>query len=278
MEFKKEDWLIPSMVRTPDIEVDIDKYLGNEILENWRKSKDKDITNSIVFITERLDFICHLNAFRNYAINNSERKILIDGEGVVQLKYKFFMDNHDYSGVQYDIEALVLYLILSCIDAIQSQPDYLSAFEWLSGKTSRYENQPKDKIKGLLMEDKAQYDDLYGLSKNFRKAFTDDISDKLKKQIIENLIVAKFEGESVNKNSFLAWNSNDENAKIKKVANYLYNLRSKYTHKNIRNFIPKRPFGVRLLEGEYLLCKNGFDLDTCLIEILKELCLKKLVG
>lgn len=83
------------------------------------------------------------------------------------------MDGHDYSGVQFDIEALVLYLLMTCIDAIQTQPKYHSAFDWLRNNVAKYEHQTKENIIDLLGKDQAEYDELYGLSKNFRLAFID---------------------------------------------------------------------------------------------------------
>lgn len=74
MDFIKDEWLVPSEVETPNIEEDIQQYLGDKILEKWRTSTKTDIKKTIVFITERLDFISHLNEFRKLVIKNSVRK------------------------------------------------------------------------------------------------------------------------------------------------------------------------------------------------------------
>lgn len=275
MDFRKEEWLVPSEVQTPNIEDDIQQYLGNEILEKWKASSDADTKKTIVFITERLDFISHLNAFSKYAIKNSTRKPLLKSNGELWLTYNFEMDGHDFSGVQFDIEALVLYLLLTCIDAIQIQSKYHSAFEWLQNNVEEYEHQTKEQVVELLKRDQARYDELHGLSKNFRLAFTDGISEILRTRIVENLIVAKFVNNGINKESFATWESKDVTAKIRKIANSLYHLRSKYTHNNIRSFMPQRPLGVGTLNGEFLLCKKGFSLEEMLMRVIKELCSSK---
>lgn len=272
MDFKREEWLVPSEVETPNIEDDIQQYLGDEILEKWKVSSNADTKKAIVFITERLDFISHLNTFREYAIKNSTKQPLLKSNGELWVTYNFEMDGHDFSGIQFDIEALVLYLLMTCIDAIQTQPKYHSAFEWLLNRTDDYVNKSKDQFVELLKKDQNQYDELYGLSKNFRLAFTNGISETLRTRIVENLIVAKFENNGINKESFAAWESKSGSEKIRKIANSLYHLRSKYTHNNIRSFMPRMSFGARTLHGEFLLCKKGFSLENMLLEVIKELC------
>lgn len=275
MDFIGEEWLVPSEVETPNIEDDVQQYLGVEILEKWKASSDVDAKKTIVFIAERLDFVSHLNAFGEYAIKNSTKQPLSKDNGELWIIYNFEMDGHDFSGVQFDIEALVLYLLLTCVDAIQTQPKYYSSFEWLLKKVEEYEHQTKDQIFELLKKDQAEYDELYGLSRNFRLAFTDGISDALKTEFTENLLVAKFDNNGINKESFAAWKSKDVNQKIRKIANYLYHLRSKYTHNNIRSFMPQEPLGKRYLVGEFLLCKAGFSLEEMLKRVITELCSNK---
>lgn len=280
MKFDINEWLGPKIVTTPNIEDDINEYLGNEILNNWKITSDIKLKETIIFIVERLDFISHLKSFGKYVDINSSKTTQIINQGNVSIKivtdYKFEWNGHDYSGVNFDIEALVLYLLLSCIDAIQSQSQYKSPFDWLKEKSSTYQNKNEDAIKNLLDQDKKVYSDYFGLSKNFVKAFTSDISDNLIKEISDELIIVKCKNGELDSGSLNNWNSKQKKEKAKKIASFLYELRSKYTHKNIRSFIPSKNPIFLGIDGEVLLCKKGYDLEDLLHRILKNLCLNKL--
>lgn len=280
MSFNKEEWLAPQIVKTPDVENDIKQYLGDDVLAIWEKLADEDeIKKVTIFIVERLDFISHLKAFAKYVSENSEKNIFIEKGNQLCVKYKFEWEGHDYSGVQFDIEALVLYLLLSCIDAVQSQPEYKNAFDWLMEKSDFYQNKERNEIRGQLKIDKEEYNEKFGLSRNFKQAFVSEISNELVKEMVDNLIVVKCKDGEITKDCFNAWNKRDEKGKMQKIATTLYDIRSKYTHKNIRNFIPSKTFtSISLyIKDDVLLCKIGYDLEECLRKVLKELCLGKML-
>lgn len=275
MTFNQKDWLAPKIVRTPNIEDDIKRHLGSEVLELWRKSTD-DIRKTIVFIVERLDFISHLKAFGKYTSDKSEKVFQKISNTEYEVEYKFEWEGHDYSGVQFDIEALILYLLLTCIDAIQSQAKYKNPFEWLKERITLYQHKNEDEISRQLDIDENKYGEKFGLCKNFVKAFISDIPAHLNKEIAENLMVVKNKDGSPNKASLSSWMQKKEEEKVKKIASYLYSLRSKYTHNSIRNFIPTHEMTFLYIEGEVLLCKKGCNLECLLWRVITELCLIKL--
>lgn len=278
LDFQPFDWNGPIKVITPDIENDIKTYLGENALDKWTNTINSDLKEKIIFITERLDMIAHLKSIAMIIRRKSKiTKTLINGD-LYQVHYECNFQSHNYGGLQFDIEALSYYLYLSCIDAIQSQPQYKSVFEWLKENTERYENKAKSELLDLLKKDDIKYRDEYGLSKNFIKAFVEDISNELKIKICDVLIVVKAENNIINPKSYDTWRQKDGDKKLKKIAEKLYSLRSLYTHKNIRSFLPVTDIStIPDMNGEILLCKKCNPMELLLEDIIKELCLKKLM-
>lgn len=275
MTFNINDWNGPKKVETPDIEKDIELYLGHDILEKWKASENADLKTLIVFITERLEFIFSLKSIAMIVREKSKRIYNQEGENErVHFECKLF--GHDYAGIQFDIEALDYYLHLSCIDAIQSQPKYYSAFDWIKDNIVRYENKDSKDLFCLLTEDQDEYSNNYGLSKNFIKAFTQDITPTLQTKICDVLIVVKIKNGEITNESLAAWEKRTNEQKLYRIANMLYGLRSIYTHKNIRSFLPSSDLKtIPDLNGDYLFCKKCNPMDILLNEVIQELCLQK---
>jgi hypothetical protein len=239
LAFKKSDWNGPKEVQTPNIKEDISNLLGDDILIKWEKSTDKKLKEKIVRVVEKLDFISHLKSIAKIVERKSKRT---RKGNWIHFECNFL--GHNYGGLQFDIEALIYYLYLSCIDAIQSQPTQ---------------------------------SDEYGPTKNFKKAFIKDISSGLQDKICVSLIFVKAENGTITKQSLEAWNKRNKKEKLKKIADKLYGLRCSYTHRNIRSFLPLDDLNsIPDLNGEYLLCKKGTQMDKLLEDVIKELVLKML--
>lgn len=207
--------------------------------------------------------------------SKSKRTSKLEGKNIrVHFDCKLF--GHDYAGIQFDIEALDYYLHLSCIDAIQSQPQFYSAFQWLKNNVTKYENKKSEELFRQLTDGEKEYSEEFGLSKNFIKAFTQDITPELQEKICNVLIVVKIKNEEITDESLIAWEKRTTKEKLHRIANMLYGLRSAYTHKNIRSFLPSSDLKmIPDLNGEYLLCKKCNPMDILLSEVIQNLCLQK---
>lgn len=194
MNFNINEWNGPKKVVTPNIEEDIELYLGHEILEKWKTSKNADLNAVTVFITERLEFISSLKSLATHVQLNSKRTVELDRDNIY-IQYECELFGHNYAGIQFDIEALDYYLYLSYIDAIQSQPQYFSAFQWLKNNVIKYENKDSEQLFHQLTDAEKEYSEEFGLSKNFIKAFTQDITPDLQEKTCNMLIVIKVKNE-----------------------------------------------------------------------------------
>lgn len=276
-EFRTFDWNGPKKVQTPNIENDIEQYLGENILEKWKSSSSEELKQKIIIVAERLDFISHLKSIAMLIRSRSKITSMPIGENIFQVNFQCVFQGHDFGGMQFDIEALDYYLRLSCIDAIQSQPSYVPALDWLNQNIDDYANKTQAELSTLLERDKLRYSEEYGLSKNFAKAFTEDISEELKEKICEVLIVVKAKDGEITEESINAWGARDKSQKLKKIASKLYELRSQYTHTNIRSFLPVTDIAtIPNLNGEVLLCKKCNPMDLLLNDVIINLCDKKL--
>ena len=156
--FHKSEWYFPKEVRTPNIEEDIGKYLSSVILSEYISCKKQDVKDKIVRVTEMLEFIDHISSI------SSELKKLdkptcefVDGEWykVSHITY----NSHDYSGFDYDCEALVLYLLLSLIDTCVGQAEYKDYVDYIESEFKE-DNIAKENV----VEKLKQHKELYGLS------------------------------------------------------------------------------------------------------------------
>lgn len=276
MTFKQQDWNGPNKIVTPNIEEDIEKFLGEKIIEAYKKCANQEYKEKIQFITERLEFIEGMKIFANYIRKTSRHQIKKIDHGITDTFKNNFL-NYDFAGFDYDIEALNYYLYLSCIDAIQSQPNFIKTFDWIKENAIRFENKSESELVSILEEADKEYSETYGVNKNFKKAFTDDITESLKEELCESLMVVKIKNAKITDDSVDAWKNRDLDAKLSKIATTLYNQRSKYTHENIRSFLPSSSLTTMPKnEGEYLLCKKDKQIDSLLLKVIKDVCLKKL--
>ena len=260
--FNKDHWKVPKVVETQNIEEDIEAFLGRDVFDKWKTLRVGDeLREKIIVITERLEFIGHLRKIAEIAKENTTEIGTIAKDGVNIIPDKCNLFGHNFDGLRFDIEALNFYLYLTCIDTIQNK-----------GKWH---------------------------TRTFKKAFTSDIEADLKTKISEVFVVIKIgNGEKTMSltdkkqleklNEMLEdWKAKKEAKRLREIADTLYDIRSRFTHDNIRSFCPidemsvipyfkPNKKGILLWDKNYASSNNIKSIDEVLGDVIKELCLKKL--
>lgn len=226
-----------------------------------------------------LDFVRHIDAFTKILLEN-ETKTEEEHEGKKCIKSNISFHAHDYSGFQFDAEAFKYYTYLSIIDACSSQVnEYKNISEYIKESLHGKTDIKIDSIEHVISE----YEKTYGLSKNFRNVFCKLISEETREFIANNLVVIKKRKTEYSKdelrNKIEEWMSKKSDDRCDEIAKTLYDIRSSYTHNNIRNFLPqptpKDYIGEKIDptlfdNNKILICKKGNKLTDILMRIIKE--------
>lgn len=266
-------WKIPNSVITPNLEEDIEKLLSKEVLELYLACTDNEKCDRIKRITEMFDLIEHLLHFRGYLISINRPTTRIENGKIYKDDHISF-NGHDYSGCEYDIDALVYYLYVSIIDTSMAKTSVYIKLEDFINERIKENCVSKMEILSLCKE----YNELYGLSKNFQDVFVNRISTDLKTEFVDNILVLNdrrsmdYAKEEIKK-YWESWQKRTIEYKMKKIAVCLYSIRSSYTHSNIRHFIPLRIWSTNELQNsvKYLVHKD-VDLLNLLKKVILELC------
>lgn len=259
-----------------NIEEDIRNLLSDDILRLYKECTDKEKCYRIVRITEMLDYACHLTTFSSFLCSINKPTNRTEGEITYKDDHVEF-EGHDYSGCEFDIEAMIYYLYVSIIDTCMAKSDkYHPIKEFLNDKI-KGEKTTKAEVLTLCDE----YTELYGLSRNFQEVFMSRISDGLKTYFVENILVlggrsTDYTCEDIEQ-KWQSWQQLDISVRLKRIASTLYNIRSQYTHSNIRSFIPKCEWqGNTLHHATTYLVKEGCDVLALLKAVIGELCIQLL--
>jgi hypothetical protein len=256
--------LAPKKVKTPDLLCDVGEFLGDEARKKYPLLQEAN-QKKIEVLVERLEFIRHLTCFAEFVRKGKKKhfdKIKIEkideSRNKIEVPEEFMLMGKDLAGSDYDIEALVFYLLLTCIDLIKGQSAYKKPFEWILFNGDAFWGRGKDEFINAIKEHEKIYQEQYGLSHRFITAFTKDISDEYKKDLSDSLVVVKLSDSQIKPASADTWETKSLEEKIKKIAEILYNIRSSYTHAGIRNYFPADPLLMTPeLNGETLLQKKG---------------------
>ncbi|NVO09933.1 MAG: hypothetical protein HXX16_08240 [Bacteroidales bacterium] len=235
----------PRLIRTLDLEKDIYQFYCSDLtrdkFQDVLKLVEPDNMKKLQKITERMEFVHHLLAIREILITHktSEFKFFEEPQaliGITKIDHIRLFDKN-FDGVDYDIEALVLYLLLTCIDTIAGQDEYKSFSEWIQ---SNWENFKSEKIDNTWIKRKEdEHKAIFGVGKNFKNLISNEISEELKIRAINNFAVTKLDNGKVNQESWTSWELASSDEKIKKIAKNLFEqIRNKYTHSNYRTFFP----------------------------------------
>lgn len=270
------NWIKPSVVSTPNIEDDIRNLLSEDILSMYQECPDADKRKRIVRITEMLDYANHLSAFSSFLCRINEPTSRIVGN-IQYIDDHIEFEGHDYSGCEFDIEAMVYYLYVSIIDTCMAKSDTFYPVKSFLDNKIKGDTVSKSELLTLCDE----YMELYGLSKNFQEVFMSRISDGLKSQFVDNILILGGRKNDYTRDEieqkWQVWQQADINVRLKKIASTLYSIRSQYTHSNIRSFVPKREWdSVSLHHATIYLVKEGCDVLKLLKAVIDELCIQLL--
>lgn len=274
--FDKEDWNFPKYITNPHQDDDIKTYLSSRVLELYKQSKNATWKEKIERIATMLEFVDHLESISSYMVSlDNPRQEIRDGETIKHSQISF--EGHDYSGIQWDIEAQVFYMYVSIIDTLANSSTYMSPADYVQKYYNISTHGNKSGIVNLLNK----YSEEMGLLRNFKKVFTETISDSLRKIFCDNIIYFKSDrktdytdkeiDEAINK-----WLGKDQETKMKEIAAKIYSYRSQFTHDNIRAFIPNTD-GYQKVKPGILICRKETDLMQLLKQVILELCEKRLV-
>ena len=270
------NWIKPSVVSTPNIEDDIRNLLSEDILSMYQECPDADKRKRIVRITEMLDYANHLSAFSSFLCRINEPTSRIVGN-IQYIDDHIEFEGHDYSGCEFDIEAMVYYLYVSIIDTCMAKSDTFYPVKSFLDNKIKGDTLSKSELLTLCDE----YMELYGLSKNFQEVFMSRISDDLKSQFVDNILILGGRKNDYTRDEieqkWQVWQQADINVRLKKIASTLYSIRSQYTHSNIRSFVPKREWDSDSLHHATIyLVKEGCDVLKLLKAVIDELCIQLL--
>lgn len=270
-----KDFWGPNQISNPSLKDDLIKYffknISDEQLENILKTKE----NELELICNRYEFISKLMELRQILIQRSEKvfpkitKLEIEDKCVIEFIHedKVSIDGIEFNGVRFDIEALCQYLLLSLIDTIMGKTPYKTFNEWLV-------SQIEDKSYTLneILDFEKRYQEEYGLSRNFNKAFSDYLPNDIKDRLLKTFIISKVDLGTISDTNIEAWNNIPDSQKLKKIATYLYSdIRCKYTHSCSRKFLNVKKIISMKPTKEKLLINKISPEDDNLINILKDL-------
>lgn len=236
--------MIKQEVWNPNFFKDLVDYLKPAFSENDLKNvlnfiRDKSPTTyeKLETLIDRFEFVGHLEIVKNQA---RQEEFMFQGEEI--------------KGIDWDIDALRLYLSLTCIDILASNFEPFD--EWLIEKCHDFDSS-KD-LKSYLTGKSKEYKESFQLSSNFSRAFLNS-SEPLRSKICSNVKVCKGK-ESYNS--------------LERIARYLYRIRNKYTHEG-RRFHAKPIMLLRFQDigprdEEFLEIKPGFDLVNSILLVAKD--------
>jgi hypothetical protein len=188
-------------------------------------------------LIDRIEFIGHLS---------------VVGAEAKRQGYSF--EGSEVRGIGWDITALRIYLSLTCIDILSTNFEPFD--KWIVKNCSDFNS--NDDIHDYLQRKAGDYRDLFQLSTNFIKAFT-NASDDIKNEVCHGLTV-KLGGK--------------EFSEIGKIASYLYRVRNKYTHEGRRFFVDPQQLDRHQTIGrrdeDFLQLRAGFDLVGVILKVAKE--------
>lgn len=141
----------------------------------------------------------------------------------------------NWSRIQSD--ALTVYLLCTCLDALAGQPSYQQFRDWIvrGEQQQLLENtltefdlgiRPlPDWYKQVTQKLGSTWLDTYGVSRNFRRLIS-DLPEPLRKELVNSYAIIREPAERLE-----SWRTLTEEERLKRVTSYLYNLRrNTFTH------------------------------------------------
>ena len=244
------------------------------------------IQHKLFLLAERLEFIHNLKILQKDIANSHKNEIIqqnnSDGSILCEERFKCTYLGEDFAGVHINIDALRVYLLITCIDTIASQPTNINPFEFITNYAKG------NSLNEISLEDlgklKDTYDESFALSKNFKKQFIEKLHSELQKKWVENFCVCTTRGYAVGKSikdskpghidkeSLAAWSKKESTQKMKAISSTLYSMRSQFTHASIRHISPSLDVEKSLFaHKKHLVQLNELGLDVMLIATIRDL-------
>lgn len=277
----KQEWWAPKHVETPNILEDIKKYCGLSFTQEEIDSLPQGVQRKLRVLAERLEFIAHLMVLREFVERNQRSNVdiatvVLDRQEFTQITktYTFVLNGHDLAGVNFDIEALVFYLLLTVVDTVKGKENYIDPFEWLSQSNylERFAGLDEANLRAQLNVLRQEYLDNFSLTRGFVDAFVNDLPQATQQQFIKCVAVVKVANSGVKPESLKTWRSKTDEEKIKKIAKHLYHIRSEFTHASMRTFFPAVSLSFNpALSGSNLLCRRECDLLGLMRQAVQEI-------
>ncbi len=277
MDWDPHKWLGPRWVETPDIVADIKKFVDPGFDGDHHRNVSNGNIKKLSVLCERLELIYHLETVAKdmRARKASSSKAEPIGGGLIKGTEVDSINicGHDFAGFDFDIEALVLYLLLTCIDTIKGPDPYVDAFDWLKGRNLSTGSQNWDELK-------EEYRSQHGPTQLFKEAFLKDLDEDIKDELTGNLACVKVGDRRITEDSSRAWERRDDQRRIRKIADELYRIRSTFTHSSLRMFSlalsvsGSRPSG----KGPVLVRRRGGpSLEDLLKKVIRCIAMKLLI-
>jgi len=276
MDWSPDNWLAPSHVETPNVVEAIAKYVDPRVDTALYDGMDVDTCYKLRVLAERLEFIDHLSTISARIMTHrratTSHMPLTGNKVKVVETYSAVINGHDFAGFDYDSDALIIYLLLTCVDTVKGQTKYVNPFHWLKGRCSPGEQINWDDLS-------LEYERDYGLSKRFRQAFTQDCFEPLRDALVADFAVVKIAGQKIKPESTVAWENRSPAEQVERIASELYSIRSGFTHVSSRSFSPATPVFNALDAGKSVLIQRvgGRSLRELLQNIVRNLAAKLLV-
>lgn len=275
----------PPGIGTLNIHEDIQRFFCPEVttddlLQIW--PKDQQAGQALCLVTERFEFVRHLfkikeimQQAKQYGQPMPVRHI----GGRLELKYRECVRGHDheFDGVDHDIEALCFYLLLTCIEIVVGKGRHMDPFDWLA-KTWQHLFGTKTNPVQSMKDAKEAYYDEYGARRGFVRAITEDLSDDVRNSLAHDCALVKLDDGQINRQSWKEWQDKADEEKLKSLARYLYDtVRSKFTHEGHRTFFPTFPIKFcRASNNRLVLVWVNGSAERSLVDLLQEM-VKQLV-
>lgn len=193
----------------PNLKVDVKNLFQVDIEEKELSIKLNELFKNsplkyekLCFFIDRMEFIKQIKMVSDY---------------LAQMGNK--INDQEVNGIQFDFNALRLYLVLSCVDMFATM-QYKKFDEWILENCADFNKNIE--LKSYLQKKKEEYSEDYSITSNFKKA----IMNSNRRGILESNIVVM---DSDNK----AYPNN-----IEKISAVLASIRNKYTHEGRRISIP----------------------------------------
>lgn len=166
----KSELLIYRKTTNPNLSNDIKKFLklksdSKEIQDLFNTIKENE-QNKIHDFIERIEFIDHLSVVEKH----------------IQ-KEKYILDGNEVVGINDNIRPLRLYLVLEAISQFAPFEDFKS---WL--KKNLDEMEKGESIKTYFERKIKEYEQIFGVTQNFRKIFA-ELPDDEKNKLINNITI-----------------------------------------------------------------------------------------